>query len=223
LARSHGTENPPNESRREDAYRLFLIRFLGGVFQENGRSWVVWVNPEFPFRRLTVKDAEQFLADHRGNLAGLILQCFQWCLLPHRVARAWFEAEAWDLAPWLKGPATSGHSDPLDVHEISSDATPTDITPAAGSANQVAAPYKSGAQGRPTSINLIRVDLERRREEGQVLPTLKAESEALTARLAEEHPDAPPATAKTIRNSREIQILLHEAVRAAKMREERPK
>jgi hypothetical protein len=99
-----GTENPPNEARRVDTYRLFKIALLSGAFQEGGRSWVHWWNPEFPFQRLTIEDAQRFVADHQGDLAGLTEQCFQWCVLPRHLARGWCEAEGWELPPWLREP-----------------------------------------------------------------------------------------------------------------------
>jgi hypothetical protein len=111
--RAHrGTENPPNEARRVDAYRLFKIALLRGTFQDGGRSWVHWWNPEFPFSRLTMEDAERSAADHCGELAGLIEQRYQWSIIPRGLARAWCEAEGWELPAWLQEPTPFSPSPP---------------------------------------------------------------------------------------------------------------
>lgn len=107
-----GTENPPNEARRQDTYRLFMISFLRLAFSDGGRSWVHWWNPEFSFSRLTVEDVERFVANHCGEFAGLIDQYFQWCITPRRLARGWFQAEGWDLPPWLLELTPSNPSPP---------------------------------------------------------------------------------------------------------------
>ena len=80
------TDGSVSEARREDVYRLFKVALLRGVFQRDGRTTVHWVNPEYPFRRLTLDYAERFVSWHPGDLAGLISQCFQWCVLSHQVA-----------------------------------------------------------------------------------------------------------------------------------------
>jgi hypothetical protein len=197
--RAHsGTENPPNEARREDTYRLFKIALLRrAFFQDSRRSSLHLWNPELTFRRLTLEAATRFVAEHGSDLAGLIRQIFQWIVLPRRLARQWFEAEGWALPPWLETPTN---------HEIKpppADVPPTPRAPA----------YRSGAQGRPTSINLIRAELGRRRNTKQVLTTLTAESEALAVWLADKHPAAPTASPKTIRNS--LRVELKQAVEEA--------
>jgi len=98
---------------------------------------------------------------------------------------------------------------------------PADAAQEAESADRTAPSYKTGAQGRPTSINLIASELKRRRATGQVLVTQAAEAGALAAWLAQAHPDAPKAGPKAIQNS--LRAKLSEAVNEAKTRNERPK
>lgn len=83
-------------------------------------------------------------------------------------------------------------------------------------ANETIDFYHSGTQGRPTSISLIKVEMERRRKAGEVLTTLVAESEVLATWLLDNHPSAPSCTPKAIRNS--LRKPLNEAVNEAKAR-----
>ena len=62
-------------------------------------------------------------------------------------------------------------------------------------------PLRSGAQGRPTSMHLIRPELERRIASGQLEKTCVAQTEALAEWFKIQYPDAAPATPKAIRNS----------------------
>ena len=80
-------------------------------------------------------------------------------------------------APGMANPASPG-PDPMKHREI----------------------YRSGAQGRPTSMHLIVVELDRRRDAEETLSTQMAEAAALADWLKHKHPRAAPATAKTIRN-----------------------
>ena len=89
------------------------------------------------------------------------------------------------------------------------------------SAGRTTPVYKSGAQGRPTSMSLIRSELERRRKAGTVSDTQEKEAKELAAWLAQNHPEAPKASAKAICNS--LRPRLREAVREQKTRKERPK
>lgn len=61
--------------------------------------------------------------------------------------------------------------------------------------------YSTGAAGRPTSMHLIKAEMHRRADHGELQPTLKAEFESLVEWLSKKHPQAHPATSKTIRNN----------------------
>ena len=61
-------------------------------------------------------------------------------------------------------------------------------------------PYSTGVPGRRTVIHLIEQELRRRLSDGKVLTTITSESEYLSSWAAEQHPEAPRVTAKTIRN-----------------------
>ncbi len=61
--------------------------------------------------------------------------------------------------------------------------------------------YSSGVAGRPTSIQLCQGEMQARHRRGGMLPTITAEAEALSEWLKRAHPNAAPATGKTIRNS----------------------
>ena len=103
--------------------------------------------------------------------------------------------------------------------------SPVEPTPTEGwapdSADRTPPVYKTGGQGRPTSMNLIASELERRRAAGEVRATQAAEAEALAAWRAQAHPKAPKASAKTIGNS--LRTELREAVTEARARKEHPK
>jgi hypothetical protein len=59
---------------------------------------------------------------------------------------------------------------------------------------------KTGAPGRPSSMAIVLAEAERRRKAGKCEASKQAEGEALATWLKENYPDAPPLTAKTIRN-----------------------
>jgi hypothetical protein len=103
--------------------------------------------------------------------------------------------------------------------------SPVEPTPTEGcapdSGDRTPPVYKTGGQGRPTSMNLIAGELARRREAGEVHTTQAAEAKALAAWLAQAHPQAPRAGVKAIGNS--LGKKLREAVDEAKTRKERPK
>ncbi len=61
--------------------------------------------------------------------------------------------------------------------------------------------YQTGAPGRPTSIHLVKNELNRRATEGQVNTTSKRqEARSLSEWLKQAHPGAPAMTPKTIEN-----------------------
>lgn len=103
--------------------------------------------------------------------------------------------------------------------------SPVEPTPTEGcapdSADRTPPVYKTGGQGRPTSMNLITHELARRCAAGEVQATAAAEAKALAAWLAQNHPQAPMAGAKTIGNS--LRAELRKAVNEAKTRKEPPK
>jgi hypothetical protein len=84
-------------------------------------------------------------------------------------------------------------------------------------------PYRTGTQGRPTSINLVAAELVRRQGAGQTLDTQAAEARALTAWLVHTHPEAPKIGDKAIRTNVTTSELLRAAVAEAKARKERRK
>ena len=63
-----------------------------------------------------------------------------------------------------------------------------------------ATPYRSGAPGRPTSIQVVKAEFQRRKKCGQVASTLGAEAKTLVDWLIQKHPEAPRLTSKTIMN-----------------------
>jgi hypothetical protein len=119
---------------------------------------VHWWNPKFSFQRFTIEDAQRFVANHQGDLTGLIEQCFQWCVIPRWCARAWFEAEGWPLPPWLQERDHPTHRQAApNAGSVETIASAVDAAPPI---------YNSGGQGRPSSMNLVRGELERRRKKG---------------------------------------------------------
>lgn len=99
---------------------------------------------------------------------------------------------------------------------------PVSETPAGSeiAGDRQAVPDRSGAAGRPSSMHLIRAELERRRSAGAVLSSQAEESAWLSKWVVNEHPRAHPVTAKTIRNS--LKDKLREAVAEAKTRKGDP-
>jgi hypothetical protein len=61
-------------------------------------------------------------------------------------------------------------------------------------------PFRSGAPGRPSAIQLVGVEHKRRLDCGDVLTSVSKEATYLKAWLEGKYPDAPRTTAKTIEN-----------------------
>jgi hypothetical protein len=61
--------------------------------------------------------------------------------------------------------------------------------------------YRTGAQGRPSSVHLVLPEMRARAERGELLPSLSAEAAHLSKWLGEAHPKAAPMTVKAIRNN----------------------
>jgi hypothetical protein len=59
---------------------------------------------------------------------------------------------------------------------------------------------KTGAPGRPTSMHLVEIEHRARWERREAKVSIGDEARILWAWLRENHPDAPPLTAKTIEN-----------------------
>ena len=60
--------------------------------------------------------------------------------------------------------------------------------------------YRTGAPGRPTIMHLIKAEMERRAENGEMLKTIAGEAKALANWAAKVHPRAPRTTAQSIEN-----------------------
>jgi hypothetical protein len=60
--------------------------------------------------------------------------------------------------------------------------------------------YTSGAPGRPTSMNLVRLEFEARCRRGDTAPSITLEAAALAEWLSKTHPEATPMKPKTIKN-----------------------
>jgi hypothetical protein len=61
--------------------------------------------------------------------------------------------------------------------------------------------YETGAPGRPTSMQLVRLEFDARSERGETAPSITLEAAALADWLNRTHRDAPPLKAKTIKNN----------------------
>lgn len=66
---------------------------------------------------------------------------------------------------------------------------------------KLADPKTSGAIGRPTSIHLVRAQLQQRAQSGEMLPSLKAESRLLSNWLAVTHPHTHQIKPRSLENS----------------------
>jgi hypothetical protein len=62
------------------------------------------------------------------------------------------------------------------------------------------APDRTGAPGRPSSMHLVELEAARRRSAGETKQSVKDEAKFLEQWLKDNHPGAPPTTAKTIEN-----------------------
>lgn len=69
--------------------------------------------------------------------------------------------------------------------------------PAAGGGSNA---HRSGAPGRPSSIQYVEAELEARQARGETLRSLTLEADALADWLSQTHPTAPRMAAKTIKN-----------------------
>jgi hypothetical protein len=76
--------------------------------------------------------------------------------------------------------------------------------------NKAPAIRQTGAPGRPTSMHLVEAEHRARWNRGEAETSIGAEANILSVWLQNNHPDAPPLTAKTIRNrlSAEHRLLL---------------
>ena len=79
-------------------------------------------------------------------------------------------------------------------------------------AGEAAAPLRTGAPGRPSSMHLVQAEFRARCERAEVNPSVTREAELLARWLGETHPKAPRVTAKTIENN----------IRAEHRRQRRP-
>jgi hypothetical protein len=61
-------------------------------------------------------------------------------------------------------------------------------------------PFRTGAPGKPSAIQLIVAEHQRRVDSGEVIDGVGEEAEHLKHWVDVEYPDAPPITAKTIEN-----------------------
>jgi len=64
-----------------------------------------------------------------------------------------------------------------------------------------AEPYRTGAPGLPTSMQLVAIEHTERWLRGEALTSIVAESDALAQWLIDTHPSAPRLSAKAIRNN----------------------
>jgi hypothetical protein len=68
-------------------------------------------------------------------------------------------------------------------------------------ASSTNSPYRTGAPGRPTSIQLVAAEHAARWDRGEALDSIGAESQALVRWLLDSHPSAPRLSEKTISNN----------------------
>jgi hypothetical protein len=61
-------------------------------------------------------------------------------------------------------------------------------------------PFRTGAPGKPSAIQLVLAEHRRRIDTGEVFDRVGEEAEHLKHWVDKEYPDAPPITAKTIEN-----------------------
>lgn len=61
-------------------------------------------------------------------------------------------------------------------------------------------PFRSGAPGKPSAIQLVEAEHKRRLDCGEALTRVSKEAAHLKAWLESKYPDAPPTTVKTIEN-----------------------
>lgn len=74
------------------------------------------------------------------------------------------------------------------------------IWPVAAAEVTAPPPYRTGAQGRPTSGHLVEAEYRRRRAAGEPELDRGAEAKVLQEWLQREHPLAPPVATKTMTN-----------------------
>jgi hypothetical protein len=71
---------------------------------------------------------------------------------------------------------------------------------AVGSSTSDAANYRTGVPGKPSSMHLVEAEFAGRCERAEVAETVTRESEQVASWLNDAHPEAPPLTAKKIKN-----------------------
>jgi hypothetical protein len=66
---------------------------------------------------------------------------------------------------------------------------------------QTFAPARTGGAGRPSSMHLIRAEMERRAAEGRLSSSLEKEASVLVSWFQQTHPALACPTTKTVKNS----------------------
>jgi hypothetical protein len=178
-----------NEAARAGAYKMLEEDLLAGDFEENGRSRVLFLFPEV----LRARMARQWLRDAiDNNYDGKHGRSYlQHCWLPRELFDRWCAKHNLPESPRRFQPQS------VDKNELSTE--PRQPL----SANHEATPkesYRTGAPGKPSSAHLVKNELERRGETGQIESNLEKQAKSLAEWLKEKHPNAPPMTVRTIEN-----------------------
>lgn len=169
-----------DRARHAQAYTDLLNDALAGVFDQGGRCRVAYL-PEGMTdsgKRVRLRVSLDYLDQCRevGELAAVLAHCW----VPRALCLSFLEARG--IRPWPG----------LEPQPIGS-----------APATEVPLPiYKTGVQGRPTSIKLVGAEMRRRAEAKQmIVSSFKEEAEWLAEWLIQKHEDAPRLTTKTIQNS----------------------
>ena len=120
-----------------------------------------------------------------------------------RTLKAWLRQLTSDPTPAMVGNSPdTDHARDAESAELQTDTTELQTDTTEQSKQSVDAfTYRTGAPGRPTSAHLVKQELQRRADAGELCEKLNQEAEHLSRWLVANHPRAAPMTPKTISNN----------------------
>jgi hypothetical protein len=170
-----------DRTRQAQGFLDLLDAVLAGEFDQAGRCRVGYLPGATTIAEpLRLHLQVDYLRDCRD--AGAASAVLADCWAPRVLCLRWFKAR--------------GIKPPPGLHD-------REAKPAASPTTNEQTAYKTGAPGRPTSMQLIEAEMRRRAAAGEMITaTCKAEAEWLVGWLELHHPGAPRLKSKTISNNR---------------------
>jgi hypothetical protein len=124
------------------------------------------------------------------------------CWAPRELWVNWFAKRDIKPPPWMSAPSIEQPTEPSTLPpELHRSPQPPQVAQEPPSLEPIVT-YYSGAPGRPTSMPLVEIEMERRAKTGEMnKSSLRQEAFALVEWLTTMHPQAHPLTDKSIQNT----------------------